>query len=85
MGKELDISSICSGQDPKSLYNGYIEYTQNQRNAFLLIVKYMKMCLDTLSKRGIIGNNIQKQVRRRNLMMYLEQKYLQQMKQSLKQ
>ena len=58
MGKELDISSICSGQDPKSLYNGYIEYTQNQRNAFLLIVKYMKMCLDTLSKRGIIGNNI---------------------------
>lgn len=58
MGKELDISSICSGQDPKSLYNGYIKYTQNQRNAFLLIVKYMKMCLDILSKRGIIGNNI---------------------------
>lgn len=58
MGKELDISSICSGESEKRLYKGYIEYTQMQKRAFLLIVNYMKMCLDTLSQRGIIGNNI---------------------------
>ncbi len=58
MGKELDISSICLGESEKNLYRGYIEYTQVQRKSFLLIVNYMKMCLDTLSQRGIIGNDI---------------------------
>lgn len=58
MGKGLDISPICPDEDEKSLYKGYIQYTQEQRGAFILIVNYMKMCLDKLSQRGIIGNNI---------------------------
>lgn len=58
MGRELDISSICSEDDEKKLYKGYIEYTQTQKKVFLHIVNYIKMCLDKLSQRGIIGNNI---------------------------
>ena len=58
MAKKIDISSICSDEDEKRLYKGYIEHVQKQKKDFLIIVNYMKKCLDMLSQRGIIGNNI---------------------------
>ncbi len=41
---------ICSEDDEKKLYKGYIEYTQTQKKVFCDIVNYIKMCLDKLSQ-----------------------------------
>lgn len=59
--KGIDISDIFTGENQgevEELYKAYIEYVKSQKSAFLAIVTHTAKCIDTLSKEGRIGNNI---------------------------